>query len=412
MNILFHLPLLRNLGDDKRDPGGISAYLESFVHEMTLRTDIAFTFAFPNSYSLEREATRYARSEASIYHSRLRSAWTDPFVPLVVSADSASAPHRAEPRSTLLRAFGEPRQPFDIFHSFHHSFPSRERVRSRVRIATVFDLTPLLLPEYSFAETAHLDWFRMLHSIDPRRDWVICMSESTKQDLCAYTSMPSDRVAVIPGATSPGVFHKEPNPRRLQPTLKRYGLSRHRYILSVSVLEPRKNLPHLVRCFFRLVREEQCEDLRLVLAGPPGWNYDEVFATADRHPELKHRVLLPGYVPISDLNALYNGALFLVYPSFYEGFGLPVLEAMHCGVPVIASHTSSLPEVAGDAGILVDPRDEDQLCRAMSRLWNDSRLREDLARKGLARSALFSMKQNVDQTLQLYETALARAGRR
>ena len=409
MNVLYHVPLLRNIGDEKRDPGGISTFIENFVRELSLRPTVTFSYAFPNSYNLEREATRYARSEASLYHERLRSAWADPFVPLSLSADAASPERRDESSSPLLRAFGEPRQPFDVFHSFHHSFPPRERVRCRVRIETVFDLTPLLFPEYSYSDTAHLDWFRMLHSIDPRRDWIICMSEATKRDLCAYMAMPSARVAVIPGATPDGVFYEEPDPGRIEPILERHGLSRHRYILSVSVLEPRKNLSHLIRCFLRLVTQEQIEDLRLVLAGPPGWKYEDIFATVDRHPELKHRVLFPGYVPLADLNAIYNGALFLVYPSLYEGFGLPILEAMQCGVPVITSNTSSLPEVAGDAGLLVDPKDEDQLCHAMRRLWSDPRLRRDLAQKGLVRAKSFSYKQNVDHTLQVYETALALA---
>jgi glycosyltransferase involved in cell wall biosynthesis len=408
VRVLYHVPLLRNIGDEKRDPGGISCFIENFVHEMSLRPSIAFKFGFPNSYSQETEAKRYSGSKGSIYHDRMLSAWSDRFVPLMLSDESGSHPRAKTVDSTsdLRRAFGQPREPFDVFHSFHNTLASRDRVRCRVRIATVYDLTPLLFPEHSYSETAHLEWFAMLHSIDPRRDWVICMSEATKRDLCAYTSMPPDRVAVIPGAASPRIFYRESNARRIQARLKRYGLSRHGYILSVSVIEPRKNLPHLIRSFFRFVTGHRIKNLKLVLAGPNGWSYDEVFKTVDRYSELRNRIIFPGYVPASDLNAIYNGALFLVYPSFYEGFGLPILEAMQCGVPVITSTTGSLPEVAGNAGILVDPRSEDQLCTAMHSLWSDPGLRGELARKGLARSTLFSWKQNVDQTINLYETAL------
>jgi glycosyltransferase involved in cell wall biosynthesis len=155
------------------------------------------------------------------------------------------------------------------------------------------------------------------------------------------------------------------------------------------------------------VEEERWRDLRLVLVGPADWKNDALFASLDERPVLRERVILPGFVPDGDLSALYSGARAFVFPSLYEGFGLPALEAMQCGVPVIASRTSAVPEVVGEAALTVDPADEGALSDAMRVVLSDTALAAELARLGLERSKQFTWDRTVEATVQAYGVMLA-----
>ena len=168
----------------------------------------------------------------------------------------------------------------------------------------------------------------------------------------------------------------------------RYGIA-GRYVLYVGTLQPRKNLARVIEAFARAAAAPAFAGLQLVLAGKKGWLYDDLFAQVERMG-LAGRVLFPGYIEDADLPALLSGATAFVFPSLYEGFGIPVLEAGACGVPVITSNTSSLPEVAGDAALLVDPHDVDAIAEAMNRLVTDAALRTELSRRGLANVQRFS----------------------
>jgi glycosyltransferase involved in cell wall biosynthesis len=180
------------------------------------------------------------------------------------------------------------------------------------------------------------------------------------------------------------------------------------YLLYVGTLQPRKNLSRLIEAFARLAGApafadvQQSDSLRLVLAGRRGWLYDDLVAQVERLG-LAGRVFFPGYVADADLPALYSGALAFVFPSLYEGFGLPVLEAGACGVPVITSNTSSLPEVAGDAALLVDPHDVDAIAEAMYRLVTDEALRAELVRRGFENVKRFSWEKCARETLAVLE---------
>jgi glycosyltransferase involved in cell wall biosynthesis len=175
----------------------------------------------------------------------------------------------------------------------------------------------------------------------------------------------------------------------------------------VNTLEPRKNTERVVRAFTRLVREQRDDDLMLVLVGAEGWLRDGITAAlADAGP-VRARIIVTGYVSDHDMAPLYSGALGFVYPSLYEGFGLPVLEAMQCGTPVITSNTSSLPEVVAGAATMVAPTDPDGLCQAMHRLATDGALRATLSAKGRERAALFTWDRCTQQVLSGYEVALA-----
>ena len=171
-------------------------------------------------------------------------------------------------------------------------------------------------------------------------------------------------------------------------------------------MEPRKNIDHTVRCFARIVKEQHISDLNLVLVGTKGWDFDKIFTEMMKHNSVRDRVIVTGYVADEDLAAIYSGAQMFVYPSLYEGFGLPPLEAMQCGVPVITSNTSSLPEVVGEAGIMVNPQDSDVLCQAMTDIYRKPALRNELATRALARAKQFSWASCAQQTVRAYETVL------
>ena len=146
--------------------------------------------------------------------------------------------------------------------------------------------------------------------------------------------------------------------------------------------------------------------LNLVLVGTKGWDFDRIFKEIEGAKELSGRIITTGFVPDGDLAPLYSAAMMFVYPSLYEGFGLPPLEAMQCGVPVVTSNTSSLPEVVGDAGIMVSPKDGEALSQAMLDLYRDGKKRTALSAQGLLRSKLFSWKKCADQTVEAYRRAI------
>ena len=174
------------------------------------------------------------------------------------------------------------------------------------------------------------------------------------------------------------------------------------YIFTVGALEPRKNLIRLLQAFARL-RAEGYSGL-LVHAGPNGWQYEDVMVEV-RRLELNSSVRFLGRVPMQDLIGLYNAALLFVYPSLYEGFGLPVLEAMACGCPVVTSNVSSLPEVAGDAAILVDPYDVQQLAVAMQEVWTNPNCAHELTQRGRTQAQRFSWERCAQETLAVYRQA-------
>lgn len=292
---------------------------------------------------------------------------------------------------------------YDIFHTFFYALPDFHKFSLSVKhkIITIYDIIPLLYPSY-FESDMSQHFLRIINSIDCQKDWVICISKSTKNDFCNLTNMSPDRVFVTPLSASKN-FYRETNITHIQSTYKKYNIPEGKYILSLATLEPRKNVIHLITCFNKLISQEKLEDIYLILVGSKGWLYDRIFQTVNEHPRLKDKVIFTGYIPDEDLSAIYSGANFFVYPSLYEGFGLPPLEAMQCGVPVIASNSSSLPEVVGDAGILVDPRDEDSLCQAMIELLNNQNICEQLSQAGIMRSKLFNWEKTAKQTLEIYQ---------
>ena len=214
-----------------------------------------------------------------------------------------------------------------------------------------------------------------------------------------------DRVVVTHWAASE-LFYLCDNDSEIESVKKKYQIPDAPYVLSLSTLEPRKNIDHTIRCFARLVEQENIHDLYLVLVGTKGWDFEKIFEELANSPKLKDRIIITGYVDDEDLAPLYSGAMAFVYPSFYEGFGLPPLEAMQCGVPVITSNTSSLPEVVGGAGIMVAPTDADALAQSMLDLYNNSDLREQMSFNSIEQAKKFSWQKCTQQTIDAYKAAL------
>ena len=310
--------------------------------------------------------------------------------------------HLYNPVST--RYTGKIANNIDIFHSTYFSIPKIIRKKKKsVKFLTVYDLIPILYPQY-FNGRKVLQVKKALNSLSPS-DFVICISQSTKNDFCNLVKFDPSRVFVIPLAAS-GSFFPCSDSQLIREVKKKYGIPPAQYILSVGTLEPRKNIKQLIISFQRIIEQEKIRDLNLVLVGAKSCIHDKLFAASNLSHDLEKRIILTGYIPDQDLTPLYSGALVFVYPSLYEGFGLPPLEAMQCGVPVITSNTSSLPEVVGDAGIIVSPHDTDAICHHILEIYRSSTLRQELADKSLKQAKKFSWTKYTRQTIDAYKTAL------
>lgn len=279
----------------------------------------------------------------------------------------------------------------DVVHAPAFLIPPRGR---RPLVVTVLDLAFLLFPQY-FSRRLRLTAGRGLRRAVRDADAFITISEHTGQDLMRLLDVASDRIHVIPLAADRRFVPVE-NPE----VPAKYGVDTP-YVLYVGTLEPRKNLILLLRAFATVKGTE----VKLVLAGTKGWLYEDIFATV-QSLGLGSRVIFTGFVPDEDLPALISAAQAFVYPSVYEGFGLPVLEAMKCGTPVITTNISSLPEVAGNAAITVSPDDVEGLSRAIQRLLAEPGLRTELREKGFEQAARFSWAKTAEQTVEVYREVL------
>ena len=283
--------------------------------------------------------------------------------------------------------------PLDVLHSPDFIPPFRRRCRS---IITIHDLAFLLYPQFLTKSSAR--YYGQIDQAVRRTDHIIAVSESTRRDVERLLGVPEHMITVIYEAPR-RFFHPLPG-LDLRPRLqKRFGLERD-YVLFVSTIEPRKNVPTLLSAFQQLL-DHYHPEVDLALAGASGWLTDEVYGLVGRLG-LTGRVHFLGRVSDEELVWLYNAARMLVLPSFYEGFGLPPLEAMACGTPVIVSNVSSLPEIVGDAALLFDPTDVGELTVAMWRLLSDEPLRSELVGKGFKRAACFSWERAARETLELY----------
>lgn len=279
----------------------------------------------------------------------------------------------------------------DLFHATNYFVPPARKAK---RVVTIHDLSFLIVPQYCSPRIVG-PFSSGIAKFARESDAIIVYSESVKNDIISRLDVPESKVSVIYLAVD-DAFDQ---PAEDADWLDEMYQIRRPYILFVGMLEPRKNVPAILRAF-DAVRSDVPH--RLVIVGARGWMYDEIFQLHDELG-LGDRVRFIGFVPGHDkLAAFYRNADLFVYPSFYEGFGLPVLEAMKCGCPVVTSKASSIVEIAEDAALLADADDWRALAEQMMRALSDDSLREELSRKGRERAAAFSWKRAADQTLEVY----------
>jgi glycosyltransferase involved in cell wall biosynthesis len=283
----------------------------------------------------------------------------------------------------------------DLFHGPSFTLPP-----SRMPgLLTVHDLSFVRYPQG--AHPPLLAWLSKAVPRSLRRArHVLADSQNTRLDLIELMQLPPERITVV-GAGVDERFRRVADPGLLAAVRVRYRLP-GRFILGMSTLEPRKNFTGLIAAFNRLAADRNHPDLHLVIAGGKGWNYEPIFAAAEASP-FRVRIHFPGFVADDDLPALYSLAELFAFPSHYEGFGIPVLEAMGCGTPVVCADNSSLPEVAGDAALLVKATDTDALADALDRLLTDLPRRERLVSLGFQQARRFTWAAAARRLLGVYE---------
>src|SRR5437588_11043260 len=264
----------------------------------------------------------------------------------------------------------------DIYHGPDFALPPIGKTLRKV--VTVHDLSFLEHPEYAVPSlTAYLK--KVVPEAVAAADVVCTVSQEVSRTLVEHFQTPREKLVVIPNGVSPH-FKRITDPVLLGATRHKFGL-KHPLVLSIGTLEPRKNHLGLIKAFYQTQKKRSARPAMLAIAGAQGWLYEETLRLV-AELKLENRVRFLGRVSDLELVSLYSMADVFAFPSFFEGFGVPPLEAMACGAPVITSNTSSLPEVVGDAALLVDPHNTNELARAITRLIEDEQLREELRQKG------------------------------
>ena len=397
---------------------GIFRASEGLLRAMLARNDLALSCSAESSWVSELMLLTYQRERNVPLGDRIIRAWAHSeaaeaeasgLITRILALEATGQSARRERGALMLlnatarrRTLGQ----FELVHSLRTGLPSSDRVRAQVRALTIHDLVSIFHPEWCY-EGAESQMREVLASADPQRDFFIVNSEATAGEVKGFLNLEDSRVFVTPFAADPVLFQPEADLEVIATTRARYGIPDGPYFLSLGTLEPRKNLAHLIRCFFRLIEQEGIEDLNLVLVGPTGWKTEETISAIEGRPDLAGRIVRTGFVKDQDLAAIYSGASVYVFPSLYEGFGLPILEAMRCGTPVITSSGGALGEVAGDAAMVVPPLDADALSDAMFSLLRDEARRMELGRRGKARAAGYSWERTADLTVQAYHAMLA-----
>lgn len=359
---------------------GNESYITNLVEALAeIDTVNSYTLYVTKSEAVERYTNRWP-------HVQVRR--TLPHTPLVRIPLTLFAELRLRPVDVLHVQFTTPLAPCPV-------------------VATVHDLSFEHLP-HTFNRRSWMQLRLTVRWTARVAAHIVAPSEYTRRDLIETYRLPPDKVSTTLLAAPPS-FAPVRDENEIRRVRSRYAIEGD-YILAVGSIQPRKNLIRLIAAYAALRRARPHANLpRLVLVGKRAWLYEETLRSIEGQG-IASDVIFTGYVPEGDLPALYTDALCFVYPSYFEGFGLPPLEAMQCGAPVITGDRTSLPEVIGDAGLMVDPFDEWAISSAIERMIDDPGLRADFRRKGLERARLFNWHQTARRTLQVYERAMERKG--
>lgn len=354
--------------------GGIAQYTQHIIRELAGITS-------PHTFTI-LQSRKDARNLATGPNQHKAACWTP-------------AHHKLERLALALELL--PRG-LDLLHSPDFIPPLNGGFRS---VITVHDLAFLRYPQFLTEESRNYYAGQINDAVD-RADHIIAVSEATRSDLIELLGVPEHKITVVYEAASEQF--KPPTPAEVERMQQKHNLPAP-YILFVSTIEPRKNIGGLLRAYAALT-DVMPDAPQLVVVGGKGWLYDEVMALYERL-KLGERVRWLGRVDYADLPVLYGGAEVFCLPSFYEGFGLPPLEAMACGTPVVVSGRASLPEVVGEAGLYVDPDDTDSIVDVLNLVLTDSALAAGLRAKGLARASMFSWSRAARETMAVYERTLS-----
>jgi len=315
----------------------------------------------------------------------------------------STLPHTPLVRIPLTLSAELRRHPVDILHV---QFTSPPFAPCPV-VVSIHDLSFEHLPE-TFNRRSRTQLRLTVRRSARKAKRVLALSEHARQDIISTYKIPPNLVTTIPIGAAPH-FRPVTDEKELQRVRHTYGIARN-YILSVGSIQPRKNLGRLAQAYARLRdRLPENEVPQLVIVGKRAWLYRETLREIEQL-RTGDFLVITGYVPERDLPALYSGATCFVYPSYFEGFGLPPLEAMKCGAPVITGDRTSLPEVVGDAGLLVNPFDVDAIASAIQSVITDSKLRSELKNKSLNRAQMFDWRKTAKRTLEVYREAADNAG--
>ncbi|MGE0041763.1 MAG: glycosyltransferase family 4 protein [Vicinamibacterales bacterium] len=287
------------------------------------------------------------------------------------------------------------RERVHLLHEPHYVLPPATRCRS---VVTIHDCIHLMFPQYLPFRSAHLYARASMWTATRQADRILTVSEASKRDILRFFDVPPEKIEVIYNAIDRR-FLEPPDEERMDRIRQRYQLD-HPFVLYVGNIKPHKNVDRLIDAFSR-ARAEGLDELQLVIIGDELSKYPALRQAVHRHRLGKH-VRFLGFQPFETLAAFYRLARVFVFPSLYEGFGLPPLEAMASGVPVVTSNVSSLPEIAGGAALLVDPNDPEAIARAIVRAATDEALRADLIARGLARARDFSWETAARQVHAIY----------
>ena len=287
----------------------------------------------------------------------------------------------------------------DITHFFDFYVPPGVRGK---RVATVHDMSYKVYPETVRLKTKLMLNLSLKRSCK-RAHKIITVSEFSKQEIIRYMNINADKIVVAPNGLAHDIFKPQTDIQKTEAVKQRYNIQGE-YFLYLGTLEPRKNIERLVEAYSALKKETSNVPL-LVMAGRKGWLYDSIFKKV-KELKLEQSIIFTGYAEDEDTPLLLSGATAFVFPSLYEGFGLPPLEAMACGTPVLTSNCSSLPEVVGDAAILVDPYSVAEITQGMKNLMTDENLRTELSQKGMERAKLFTWDNTADIIYNVYKELL------